>query len=129
MAGRRYNRGLGHRPARAVEYFLGKGYERFSGEVGIDDDTTAKGRARFEIHADGRVLFRSEPLAAGQKPQRFDVSVKECQTLTLVVVEVDGGDGGIHADWGDTYLRASRPRGDDTSRRDVIIHALIRRNH
>ena len=111
MAGRRYNRGLGATTGSRVEYFLGKGYERFSGEVGIDEDTTTKGLARFEIHADGRLLFRSEPLAVGQKPQRFEVSVKNCQTLTLVVVEADGGNGRIHADWGDTYLRASRARG------------------
>jgi hypothetical protein len=111
MAGRRYNRGLGALTGTRIEYFLGKGYERFSGEVGVDDDTVAKGRARFEIYGDGRLLFRSEALTAGQKPQRFEVSVRGCRALALVVVDADGGTAEIHADWGDTYLRTSRAPG------------------
>ncbi len=111
MAGRRYNRGLGTVPGTQIEYFLGKGYGKFSGEVGIDDDTTAKGQAQFEIRADGRMLFRSEPLAAGQRPQRFDVSLTGAQTLTLTVIAVEGGGAGLHADWGDTYLRAAPSPG------------------
>lgn len=111
MAGRRYNRGLGTTPGTRVEYFLGEGYERFSGEVGIDDASAAKGPARFEIWGDDRLLFRSEPLAAGQKPQRFDVPVAGCRKLALAVIDADGGDGDVHADWGDTYLRASPAPG------------------
>jgi hypothetical protein len=111
MAGRRYHRGLGTVPGTRIEYFLGKGYGRFSGEVGIDDDTTAKGQAQFEIRADDRMLFRSEPLAAGQRPQRFDVSLAGAQTLVLTVVAVEGSGAGLHADWGDTYLRASSSQG------------------
>ncbi len=111
MAGRRYNRGLGATTGTKVEYFLGKGYERFSGEVGVDDETAARGLARFEIRGDDRVLFRSEPLAVGQQPQRFDVSVRGCRRLSLSVVDADGGEGEIHADWGDTYLRAAPTPG------------------
>lgn len=107
MAGRRYHRGLGTVPGNRIDYLLGKGYDRFSGEVGIDDATTAKGRARFEILADGHLLFNSEPLAVGDKPQHFNVPVNGCRRLTLLVVKVDDGDGQVHANWGDTYLRAS----------------------
>ncbi|MGQ9650450.1 MAG: NPCBM/NEW2 domain-containing protein [Phycisphaerae bacterium] len=107
MAGRRYHRGLGTLPGNRMDYLLGKGYDRFSGEVGIDDATTAKGRARFEILADGHLLFSSEPLAVGDKPQRFNVPVNGCRRLTLLVVKVDDTDGQVHANWGDTYLRAS----------------------
>lgn len=111
MAGRRYHRGLGTLPGSRIDYFLGKGYEQFSGEVGIDDATTSKGRARFEIIADGRLLFSSEPLAVGEQPQRFNVSVRGCRTLTLAVVKVDDSDAQVHANWGDTYLRASAAPG------------------
>lgn len=107
MAGRRYSRGLGTTTETRIEYFLGKGYERFTGEVGIDDDTAVKGRARFEIRTDGRPVFRSGPLAVGQRPQRFDVDVRGCRILTLTVTDADGSNNGIHANWGDTYLRAS----------------------
>lgn len=111
MAGRRYHRGLGTVPGNRIDYLLGKGYDRFSGEVGIDDATTAKGRARFEILADGHLLFSSESLAVGDKPQRFNVPVNGCRRLTLAVVRVDDGDGQVHANWGDTYLRASATPG------------------
>ncbi|NLE58794.1 MAG: hypothetical protein GX616_10560 [Planctomycetes bacterium] len=111
MAGRRYHRGVGTVPGSRIDYFLGKGYDRFSGEVGIDDTTTSKGRARFEILADDHLLFSSKPLAVGEAPQRFNVPVNGCRKLTLAVIKVDDGEGQLHANWGDTYLRASATPG------------------
>jgi hypothetical protein len=111
MAGRRYHRGLGVSAGTRIEYFLGKGYDLFTGEVGIDDEAGGKGTARFEIHADGTPLFRSSLLRGGQKPQRFEVSVRGRRTLTLMVLDGAGPGSEAHADWGDLYLRTSPRMG------------------
>lgn len=106
VAGRRYHRGLGLHSNARVRYFLGGGYETFSGEVGIDDETEGKGSCVFEVIVDGETLFTSGVLRGGVPPQPFSVRVRDRMVLELVVT--DGGDqpDNDHANWGNPYLQA-----------------------
>lgn len=106
VAGKRFHRGLGTHSNARICYHLGAGYETFTGEVGIDDETEGQGSCIFKIVADGEVLFTSKLLRSGEAPQPFSVSVRDRMTLELIVT--DGGDhpDNDHADWGNPYLRA-----------------------
>ena len=106
MAGKRYHRGLGTHSNARLCYHLGAGFDTFTGEVGIDDETEGKGSCIFKIIADGETLFTSRLLRGGEAPQPFSVSVRNRMTLELIVT--DGGDrpDNDHADWGNPYLQA-----------------------
>lgn len=117
IAGRRYYWGLGTDAGECVTYFLGAGYESFSGEIGIDDETGGNGSVVFEIRGDDEPLLKSDVIRGGQSPQRFSVSVKDKKKLTLIVTDAGDGAEGDHADWGDAYLRAARRWGPVPSSR------------
>jgi len=117
ITGRRYSRGFGTTSGARVTYFIGGGYELFSGEIGIDDETQGKGSVVFEIHGDDELLFRSDVCRGGEPPRRFNVSVEERRLLTLTVADAGDGTEYDHADWGDAYLRAVR-RTASTDRRE-----------
>ncbi|HQA45430.1 MAG TPA: NPCBM/NEW2 domain-containing protein [Phycisphaerae bacterium] len=106
VAGKRFHRGLGTHSNARICYYLGAGYENFTGEVGIDDETEGHGSCIFKILADGEVLFTSKLLRGGDAPQSFSVSVRDRLVLELIVT--DGGDhpDHDHADWGNPYLQA-----------------------
>ncbi len=111
VAGRRYRLGLGTHANANTRYFLGEGYARFSGEVGIDDGTEGAGSAVFRILGDGRELFASEVKRGGERAQAFNVSVAGVMVLELVVEDAGDGTEGDHANWGNPYLRAAPRRG------------------
>jgi hypothetical protein len=116
VAGRRYHRGIGTHTNSRLKYFLGGGYERFTGAVGIDDETQGKGSAVFRILADGETLFTSDLLLGGQPARPFSVSVRG--KIHLELIASDGGDGCDydHADWGNPYLQAATLSSPTTSR-------------
>lgn len=111
VAGRRYRLGLGTHANANIRYFLGEGYARFSGEVGIDDGTEGAGSAVFRILGDGRELFASEVKRGGERAGPFNVSVASVMVLELVVEDAGDGTEGDHANWGNPYLRAAPRRG------------------
>lgn len=104
MAGRRYYRGLGTHAPSHIRYFLGGGYDRFTGAVGIDDETSRRGSAVFRIVADGQTLFTSKVLRGGQPVQSFSVRVAGKKYLELMVEDAGDGSDFDHADWGNPYL-------------------------
>lgn len=109
VAGKRYHRGLGMHSNGRMRYFLGSGYQTFSGEVGVDDETEGKGSCQFKVLADGELLFTSKVLRGGNPAQAFSVPVRGRMMLELIVT--DGGDSpdNDHADWGNPYLQARVP--------------------
>jgi len=111
VAGRRYRLGLGTHANASIRYFLGEGYARFSGEVGIDDGTEGAGSAIFRILGDGRELFASKVKRGGERAGPFNVSVAGVMVLDLVVEDAGDGTEGDHANWGNPYLRTAPRRG------------------
>jgi cyclophilin family peptidyl-prolyl cis-trans isomerase len=108
IAGRRYHRGLGVRAGTLVRYFLGRGYDTFSGQIGIDDETNGAGSCVFEIHVDGDLLFRSDTMRGGKPAESVEVPVAGRSMLTLAVTDAGDGEENDHADWGNAFLQASR---------------------
>jgi hypothetical protein len=106
VTGKRYHRGLGTHSNARIRYYLGNGYEKFTGEVGIDDETEGKGSAVFKIMADGRPLFTSPVMRGQATPVAFSVPVRGCTNLELIVTDAGDNPDNDHADWGNPYLEA-----------------------
>ena len=100
IGGRTFDKGVGtHAPS--VLYVDLKGSCRsFSAYIGVDDEVEGKiGSVRFRIYGDGRLLFNSGVLKAGQPAKKVDVDLTGCKTLTLSVDPADDNMNSDHADW------------------------------
>lgn len=109
MNNQRFYRGLGTRAPSRVRYFLGGGYDLFTGVVGIDDTAGGKGSAVFQIIADGETLFTSRILKGGEPPQPFSARVRGKLQFELITTDAGDGTGFDYADWGNPYLRVLTP--------------------
>jgi alpha-glucosidase len=105
IRGTTYDKGLGAHALSEVTVDIGGAYERFTAQVGLDDEVTGPGSVAFEVIGDGAVLARTGVLRRADPAQPIDVDVTGVETLTLRVT--DGGDGinFDHGDWGDAQLR------------------------
>nr|WP_052488508.1 glycoside hydrolase family 97 catalytic domain-containing protein [Streptomyces sp. 150FB] len=101
---RTYDKGLGAHTPSEVTVDLGGTYDRFSADVGIDEEKPDKGSVVFEVIGDGKVLGTSEVMGPNDAAHAFDIDVTGVRQLTLRVT--DGGDGNDsdHADWADARL-------------------------
>jgi len=100
IGGRTFDKGVGtHAPS--VLYVDLKGSCRsFSAYVGVDDEVEGNiGSVRFRIYGDGRLLFNSGILKAGQPAKKVDVDLTGCKTLRLSVDPADDNMNSDHADW------------------------------
>ncbi len=74
--------------------------QRFTAQVGIDAEVQDNpGSVIFQVIGDGKELYNSGLIKAGQPAQAVDVDLTGIQTMILLV---EGGDDGInydHADW------------------------------
>ncbi|GAB2985676.1 NPCBM/NEW2 domain-containing protein [Amycolatopsis acidiphila] len=114
LDGEQYTTGLGTYASAQVGYYLGGRCRTFETTAGIDDEVlgmtwpgpqNVKGTARFLVYGDGRLLFDSGLLRAGDHPAQARLDVRGVRELKLV--NHSGGDGNFadHADW--AGMRAS----------------------
>jgi alpha-galactosidase len=104
IGGRHFDKGFGTHAASQLAIDLGKAGQRFHAFVGVDDDAGNTGSVEFELLGDGKLLWKSGVLRAGQAAVEANVDVANVAMLLLVVT--DGGDGNEndHADWADAKL-------------------------
>lgn len=100
IGNRSYSRGFGtHAPSEIIFPIYGL-FRWLEGEVGVDmASPRQRGTIEFIISGDGRLIWRSGLMKAGQPSKPFRVALNQVQELRLEVT--DGGDGneGDHADW------------------------------
>ena len=100
IAGESFSRGLGTHANSILLIRLDGGTKRFSALVGVDDEAGKNpASVRFEVHGDGRVLWKSPLMKAGRKAEPVSLDVSGVRKLALLVT--DGGDSidFDHADW------------------------------
>ncbi len=100
IAGRKFDRGVGtHAPSR-MYVDLGRGSERFLAWVGVDDEVRGNiGSVEFQIYGDGKPLWRSGVMKAGQPAKAVDLNLQGVDTLLLIVDPAGDGNTSDHADW------------------------------
>ncbi|MCE5187206.1 MAG: NPCBM/NEW2 domain-containing protein [Planctomycetaceae bacterium] len=89
---------------------LNGGSSRFSANVGIDDETGGKGSACFKVYGDGKPLYNSGMVKAGERAKPVDVSTRGISKLVLAVSSAAGGSEMDHADWADAYFEVTGVR-------------------
>jgi alpha-galactosidase len=104
IGGKQFPHGVGTHAASTFRVNLGGQAQRFTAQVGVDDDVEGRGSVEFVVTGDGRVLWRSGVVKGGQPAKTADVNVAGVQTLGLRVT--DGGDGVSydHADWAEAVI-------------------------
>jgi alpha-galactosidase len=100
IAGRSFDKGVGTHAASLMHVDLKKSCRSFSAYVGVDDEVNGNvGSVRFRIYGDGRLLFNSGVLKAGEPAKKVDINLTGCKTLTLSVDPAGDNTSYDHADW------------------------------
>jgi hypothetical protein len=104
IGGVTYAKGLGVHAPSEVSVYLGRGCERFTAKIGLDDEITQPGSVAFQVFGDDRLLHDSGVLKGKGAALPIDVDVTGVRMLSLRVT--DGGDGRNfdHADWAEAAL-------------------------
>ena len=99
VAGQVYTNGMAtHAPSEL--YVELRGARRFLADVAVDDTSDHPHNCSvFQVVADGRLLWQSEPLKRGVKPVPVDIDLTGFEKLLLRVDPWRDGVGGDHADW------------------------------
>ncbi|MBI4586129.1 MAG: NPCBM/NEW2 domain-containing protein [Planctomycetes bacterium] len=126
IAGRKFDQGIGTHAPSVLYIDLSAGSERFLGAVGVDDAVLQQpASVAFKVIGDGKTLWQSGVMKAGDPARTVDLDVTGLKTLVLVVS--DGGDGMNfdHADWAEARLIArpglARPQTADPPREEAVI--------
>ena len=101
--GKKSPKGLGLHPPKegsaSVSYRIGKKAALFKGGVAFNDHAFAPaGPVVFEIHGDGKQLWRSQALRKQGVEEQFNVAVSGVDVLELRVI-AEGDNFALHAVW------------------------------
>ncbi len=104
IGGVTYAKGIGVHAPSEVSVYLGRGCERFTAKIGLDDETGQPGSVAFQVLGDGKPLYDSGILQGKGPALPIDVGIANVRMLSLRVT--DGGDGRNfdHADWAEAAL-------------------------
>jgi alpha-galactosidase len=101
IGGKRFEHGLGTHAISTLFVTL-NGATQFSASVGVDNEVTSR-EASIEIFVvgDGKVLWQSGVMRAGQPAKTFTLDLHGVKKLTLKVGDAGDGINSDHADWAD----------------------------
>ena len=107
IGGRKFANGLGVHASSLTTVQLDSKTTRFSALVGVDDEVLSNAAqtslVEFLIVGDGKSLWRSGPMKAGDAPKPVSVALGGVRTLQLIV-GTQGSDAYDHADWAQASL-------------------------
>ncbi|MCU1507274.1 MAG: hypothetical protein JWP05_2243 [Microbacteriaceae bacterium] len=98
-----YADGLGVSAPSSVSYYLAGAAARFTGSVGVDDETPS-GVATASIVGD-EVVLATFTLRGGDRAQGFDLDVTAVTILQLVITPVSADE--THIDWAEARLQVT----------------------
>lgn len=107
IAGQSFTSGIGTHATSEMWIDLKGGGERFTAQVGVDDDVENNPAAavKFIVLGDDKELFNSGVMKAGEAPKPVDVDLHGVKTVKL---EVQPGADDIsfdHADWAEAKIQ------------------------
>jgi len=124
IGGQKFERGVGTHASSRMYVDVGGGCEAFKAAVGVDDEVRGNaGSVEFRVYGDGKLLWRSGVLKAGQAPKTLDVNLRGVHTLLLLVDPAGDGVNFDHADWADARFEMSgvRPKAITTPREAPVL--------
>jgi alpha-galactosidase len=104
IGGTHFEHGLGTH-AISTLFIILNGATQFSASVGVDSEVTSR-EASIEFFAvgDGKVLWHSGVMRAGEPAKPFTLDLHGIKRLTLKVGDADDGINYDHADWADALF-------------------------
>jgi len=101
IGGKTFTRGFGTHADSTLRVNLGGGAKSFSASVGVDDEVNQNpdSSVEFIVRGDGKVLWQSGVMKAGDTPKDFVVALTDVKTLVLEVGDAGDGIDFDHADW------------------------------
>ena len=111
IGGRAFEKGLGTHSPGEVVFDLHGTARRFSAWVGVDDGAEAPGAVSFQVAGDGRVLWDSGVMKAGEAAKEVIVDLTGIRRLVLLVGDGGNGNGMDHANWAEAKIegQGSKP--------------------
>jgi alpha-galactosidase len=107
IGGRHFEHGLGTHAASNL-YLTVNGAQKFSASVGVDGEVTSTDASvEFFVLGDGRELWRSGVMRAGEPSKTFQAELAGVKTLALKVGDAGDGINFDHADWADAQFEFS----------------------
>ena len=101
LGGKTFERGFGTHAESKLRVNLDGGAQSFSASVGVDDDVKGNAAASVEfiVVGDGKELWKSGVLRAGNAAKVCEVNLAGVKTLVLEVTDAGDGIDFDHADW------------------------------
>jgi alpha-galactosidase len=103
IGGKQFERGFGTHAESVLKINLAGGAEKFSASVGVDDgvDKNPAASVEFFVIGDGKELWRSGVMRAGEAAKDCEVDLSGVKSLVLKVGDAGDGNSYDHADWTD----------------------------
>ncbi|MEJ0090865.1 MAG: NPCBM/NEW2 domain-containing protein [Limisphaerales bacterium] len=103
IGGEKFVRGFGTHSVGELNINLAEAAKSFSASVGVDDEVNGNSAAsvEFVVRGDGKVLWQSGVMRAGNAAKNFTVDLTGVKSLVLEVTDADDGESYDHADWAD----------------------------
>lgn len=106
--GRAFAEGVGTHATSKFRVKLEGQAKRFTAEVGVDDSADGQGSVEFIVIGDGKILWRSGVMKAGEPAKSVDVALGGVNTLTLRVTDGGDGESNDHADWAEAKIEMNK---------------------
>ncbi len=101
--GKKFERGFGTHAESTLRVNLAGGAQSFSASVGVDDEVNKNPASSIEfiVRGDGKTLWKSGVMHAGDAAKNCDVDLAGVKSLVLEVSDAGDGISYDHADWSD----------------------------
>jgi alpha-galactosidase len=113
IGGKQFARGFGTHAEGTLRVNLAGGSQKFSASVGVDDEVNgnAASSVEFIVNGDGKVLWKSGVMKAGDAARDCEVDLAGVKSLVLEAGDAGDGMNYDHADWADAKFEviAAKP--------------------
>lgn len=124
IAGKAFETGVGTHANSVMYINLNKGTKSFSAFVGVDDEVNGKvGSVKFRIFGDGRELFNSGVIKAGEPAKKVEVDLRGVGIMVLITTSAGDGISYDHANWADAKFEVvgKAPVAVDMPKEEAVI--------
>ena len=98
LGSRYFDRGLGTQSRTLMAYRLNGTEKQFTAWVGVDTSAGPMGQSQAMILIDGKTVYDSGPMKAGEPPRRIQLNLNQAK---LLILRSEFGEGGGIRDWVD----------------------------
>jgi alpha-galactosidase len=108
IGGQKFERGLGTHADSILYVILNNAAQSFSASVGVDGEISSPAASiEFSVFGDGKTLWQSGVMKAGDPAKHFTVNLAGVKILLLKVGDAGDGISYDHADWADAKFETT----------------------